>query len=160
MSQTITMTQQQQRQLNPRGKNTQPNKQNESNIRTLADQQQEDDTETEYCRASEVNRILDKTYVVIENLQNNYIAEKRKNIVIDKIIREKNDELRKEKTDNQLLKQELEHYKNKDLNKKINTNLESHKITKVFNIKEKYIEEKVNENLDELYAQISKQYSI
>lgn len=110
---------------------------------------EESNTETEYCRASESRRMLDKAVQRITSLRNDLIEEKRKNIALDKIVREVVDDKKSFKMELEMTKQELDNIKNKG-NVKLTTSLNEHALNNFLKDSDDKIKEESLVGIDDL----------
>lgn len=115
------------------------------------------ETESEYVRGSECARIVIKTGQCINNMRDDIISEKKKNKAMDVVIKEVSHKYKEEQVKTKMLQQELDYYKNKS-NKKLNSNLSEQSLAKLFEKKDEYIMIESNKGVDDMVAQLRKQY--
>ena len=117
-------------------------------------------TESEYVRASETKRMMSGAVDVVEHQEKTIIDLTKKITVADQIIRELVEQNEQYKLEIKILKKELESYKNKSSNTKINTELTANKVKKIFERKSNYIQEESRKGINELYNEMKKQYGL
>jgi len=110
---------------------------------------EESNTDTEYCRASESRRMLDKAVQRITSLRNDLIEEKRKNIALDKIVREVVDDKKSFKIELEMTKQELDNIKNKG-SVRLTTSLNEHALNNFLKDSDDKIKEESLVGIDDL----------
>ena len=110
---------------------------------------EESNTDTEYCRASESRRMLDKAVQRITSLRNDLIEEKRKNIALDKIVREVVDDKKSFKMELEMTKQELDNIKNKG-SVRLTTSLNEHALNNFLKDSDDKIKEESLVGIDDL----------
>jgi hypothetical protein len=115
------------------------------------------ESESEYVRGSECARIVIKTGQCINNMRDDIINEKKKNKAYEVVIKEVSHKYKEEAVKNKMLQQELEYYKGKS-NKKLNSNLSEQSLAKLFDKKDEYIATESNKGVDDMIAQLRKQY--
>ena len=112
---------------------------------------------SEFCRASEVGKIVRRTTTHINELRDDVINEKRKNMALEAVTKELSHKYKTENNRVKMLEQELEYYKTKST-KKVNTSLSEKSLEKLFQKKDAYIAEKSNEGVEDMIEQLRKQY--
>lgn len=115
------------------------------------------ESESEYVRGSECARIVIKTGQCINSMRDDIITEKKRNKALEVVTKELSDKYKAEQIKAKLLQQELEYYKGKS-NKKLNSNLSEQSLSKLFDKKDEYILAESNKGVDEMIAQLRKQY--
>lgn len=118
----------------------------------------ETENETEYCRASESKRMLDKSFQKLNNLREQLIIEKRKINALDKVIKEIVDEKKGYKLELDMTKQELDHFKNRN-NIKMSNSINEHAIMNFFKEGDERIIQESLQGVDQLaekYRQLYK----
>lgn len=126
----------------------------------VVETEDDDDSETEVCRVRDAKLLIDKSLEVISSLEKDLIQANRKNIVYDKIVKDSTLKIKERELKLKLMDQELSHYKDKASNKKIDTILTDHKLTKIFDRKDNYIQQQSAEGIDRLYEQMAKEYGL
>lgn len=117
-------------------------------------------TESEYVRASETKRMMSGAVDVVEHQEKTIIDLTKKITVADQIIKELAEQNEQYKLEIKILKKELESYRNKSSNTKINTELTANKVKKIFERKSNYIQEESRKGINELYNEMKKQYGL
>lgn len=115
------------------------------------------ESESEYVRGSECARIVIKTGHCINNMRDDIIHEKKKIKALEVVTKELSDKYKAEQAKAKMLQQELEYYKAKS-NKRLNSTLSEQSLAKLFDKKDEYIIAESNKGIDEMIAQLRKQY--
>jgi hypothetical protein len=116
-----------------------------------------DNTESEYVRGSECARIVIKTGQCINSMRDDIIQEKKKTKAFEILTKEISSKLKAEQHKNKIIQQELDYYKIKS-NKKLNQTLSEQSLSRLFDKKDEYIIAESNKGVDDMVAQLRKQY--
>lgn len=115
------------------------------------------DTETEYMRASECQRVITKTNTFVNDIRNDLINERKRNIALTTVTKELSSKYKNTSLELTLAKQELEHYKNK-VNRVPSKTMSEATMLKLFDKKDDYILRESQKGVDELVEQLRKEY--
>lgn len=114
-------------------------------------------TESEYVRGSECQRIVLKSGQCINSMRDEIIEEKKKNIALDRIIRELAEKHKLSVKEIDRLEDELDYYRGKS-NKKVSASLSEKSLNTLLDKKDEYIMKESHKGVDELVEVLRKKY--
>lgn len=118
----------------------------------------ESETQSEYVRASECTRIMDQAADIVMNLKEELYEKEKKLMAFDKIVRELAEKNKNINGEVSKLKQENDHYKNKN-NVKINSKISEHKLVGYFDKDNRKIKNISIDDVDDTVIHLRKYYS-